>query len=88
MLIVSANVPQLGVYLTNGSPQLNGGNSVDAEFEVTRPVAGVRCFLRSQSGRIWQDCKNFYILKCNSGVHDSSSIYVPGSSGQWSSSLH
>ena len=41
----------------NGSPRIVG-NSVEAEFVITRPVAGVRCFLRSQQDRIWQDCKH------------------------------
>ena len=45
----------------NGSPRIVG-NSVEAEFVTTRPVAGVRCFLRSQQDRIWQDCK--HKIKC------------------------
>ena len=55
-LTVSAQVPPLGVYLINESPQISD-DSVSAEFEITRPVAGVRCFLRSRYDRIWQDCK-------------------------------
>ena len=61
---VSARVPPLGVYLVNESPQVTD-NSVQAEFQLTRPVYGVRCFLRSQFDRIWQDCKfllTVYIL--------------------------
>ena len=56
---VSAKVPPLGVYLINESPRL-AADSVEAEFQITRPVAGVRCFLRSQFDRVWQNCK--YIL--------------------------
>ena len=51
-----AQVPSLGVYLINGSPRVTN-DSVKAEFQITRPVAGVRCFLRSQFDRIWQNCE-------------------------------
>ena len=51
-----AQVPSLGVYLINGSPRVTN-DSVEAEFQITRPVAGVRCFLRSQFDRIWQKCE-------------------------------
>ena len=44
---VSAQVPPEGVYLINESPRV-ADNSVQAEFLLTRPVYGVRCFLRSQ----------------------------------------
>lgn len=54
--VLSAQVPQLGVYLINGSPRVTGG-SVEANFQITRPVDGVRCFLRSRFHRIWQNCK-------------------------------
>ena len=42
----------------NDSPRVTS-DSVEAEFEITRPVAGVRCFLRSQFDRVWQNCKVF-----------------------------
>ena len=51
-----AQVPSLGVYLINGSPRVTN-DSVEAEFQITRPVNGVRCFLRSQFDRIWQNCE-------------------------------
>ena len=57
---VSAQVPQLGVYMINESPQITN-STVRAEFQITRPVVGVRCFLRSQYDRIWQDCKLMYL---------------------------
>ena len=51
-------VPTLRVDLVKGSPRLTaGGTAVEAEFEVSRPVAGVRCYLRSQSARDYKDCK-------------------------------
>ena len=53
---VGAQVPSLGVYLINGSPRVTN-DSVEAEFQITRPVTGVRCFLRSQFDRIWQNCE-------------------------------
>ena len=53
---VSAQVPPLGVYLINESPHITN-DSVRAEFQITRAVLGVRCFLRSQYDRVWQDCK-------------------------------
>ena len=55
---MSASAP-LGVYLINESPRVTA-DSVEAEFQITTPVAGVRCFLRSQFDRVWQSCK--YIL--------------------------
>ena len=48
--------------MINGSPRITG-DRVEAEFEITRPVAGVRCFLRSQIDRIWQNCE-FYCVVC------------------------
>ena len=52
-------VPKLMMDLVNGSPRLAaGGTAVDAEFEVSRPVAGVRCYLRSQSARDYKDCES------------------------------
>ena len=57
-VFISASAP-LGVYLINESPRVTA-DSVEAEFQITTPVAGVRCFLRSQFDRVWQSCK--YIL--------------------------
>jgi hypothetical protein len=54
---VVAQAPSLGVYLINGSPRVTN-DSVEAEFQITRPVVGVRCFLRSQFDRIWQNCSS------------------------------
>ena len=53
---VSAQVPPVGVYLINESPRVTD-NSVQADFLLTRPVYGVRCFLRSKFDRIWKDCE-------------------------------
>ena len=55
---VSAQVPLLRVYLINESPQVTS-NSVEVEFQISRPVAGVRYFLRSELDRIWQNCVLF-----------------------------
>ena len=55
---VSPIVPKLRVNLINDSPRLIAGNTaVEAEFEVSRPVAGVRCYLRSQTARVYKNCK-------------------------------
>ena len=55
---VSPIVPKLRVNLINGSPRLITGNTaVEAEFEVSRPVAGVRCYLRSETDRVYKNCK-------------------------------
>ena len=55
---VSPIVPKLRVNLINGSPRLIAGNTaVEAEFEVSRPVAGVRCYLRSETDRVYKNCK-------------------------------
>ena len=44
--------------MINGSPQLIAGDTaVVAEFIVSRPVAGVRCYLRSRTKRLYKDCK-------------------------------
>lgn len=52
----------LSVYLMNGSPRLTvNSRSIEAEFETTRPVAGVRCFLRSRYSRVWRNCKSCHI---------------------------
>ena len=60
---VVAQVPSLGVYLINGSPRVSN-DSVEAEFQITRPVVGVRCFLRSQFDRIWQNCEVYIPIWC------------------------
>ena len=58
LMIVSTIVPKLRVNLISESPRLIAGNtSVEAEFEVSRPVAGVRCYLRSQTDRVYKNCK-------------------------------
>ena len=44
------------MYLINESPHITS-DWVRAEFQITRPVVGVRCFLRSQYDRVWKDCK-------------------------------
>lgn len=49
------HVPPLDIYLINDSPNVLDG-SVQAEFETTRPVAGVRCYLRSQHSTTVQPC--------------------------------
>ena len=65
---VQHHVPPLGVYLMNDSPSVSR-DSVQAEFQTTRPVAGVRCFLRSRHDRKWQICKRLLLVqmlqKCN-----------------------
>ena len=61
---VSSHVPPLDVYLVNDSPTVSNG-SVQAEFQITRPVAGVSCILRSQYSTIRQLCEkntNVYTL--------------------------
>ena len=55
---VSPSVPLLRVTLINGSPRVVG-DSVEAEFETSRPVTGVRCFLRSQTDRTYTDCESY-----------------------------
>ena len=63
---VSPIVPELRVNLINGSPRLIAGNTaIEAEFEVSRPVAGVRCYLRSETDRVYKNCK----LKLYSDSH-------------------
>ena len=42
--------------MINESPRVTA-SSVEAEFEITGPVEGVRCFLRSQMDQLWRDCK-------------------------------
>jgi hypothetical protein len=56
---VETMVPPIEVYLINDSPHVMSGDlpgSVMAEFRVSRPVAGVRCYLRSQYDRQVTDC--------------------------------
>ena len=54
---------ELEVYLINESPRVTA-SSIEAEFVVNGPVTGVRCFLRSQVDRLWQDCKTLFSLPC------------------------
>ena len=61
------------------SPQITN-NTVRAEFQITRPVVGVRCFLRSRYDRIWQDCKLIYLYSHPQPY--SPKILTTGSSGQ------
>ena len=51
---------ELELYLINESPRVIA-NSVEAEFEVSGPVTGIRCVLRSQLDRLWKDCKTNFI---------------------------
>ena len=53
---VPASVPPLEVVLTGGSPRVNE-SSVEAEFVTTRPVTGVRCFLRYENKNDYKDCE-------------------------------
>ena len=56
---VSPIVPKLRVNLINGSPRLIAGNTaIEAEFEV-------RCYLRSETDRVYKSCK----LKLYSDSH-------------------
>ncbi|CAI8053959.1 P-selectin [Geodia barretti] len=54
---VQASVPPLEVVLTGGSPRVNE-SSVEAEFVTTRPVTGVRCFLRYENKNDYKDCSS------------------------------
>ena len=54
---VQASVPPLEVVLTGGSPRVTE-SSVEAEFVTTRPVTGVRCFLRYENKNDYKDCKD------------------------------
>ena len=60
---VVSQAPPLQVKLINDSPRVASGiqGSVEAEFTISRPVAGVRCFLRSQYGRNVKDCEPQWI---------------------------
>ena len=52
--------------MINESPRVTA-SSVEAEFEITGPVEGVRCFLRSQTDQLWRDCKPVWsIALCTS----------------------
>lgn len=68
---VRHHVPPLGVYLMNDSPNVSR-DSVQAEFQTTRPVAGVRCFLRSRHDRKWQICKRLLLVQMMQKKHCSS----------------
>ena len=57
---VETMVPPIEVDLINDSPRVMSDDlpgSVMAEFRVSRPVAGVRCYLRSQYDRQVTDCE-------------------------------
>jgi hypothetical protein len=54
---VPASVPPLEVILTGGSPRVTE-SSVEAEFVTTRPVTGVRCFLRYENKNDYKDCSS------------------------------
>ena len=60
--------------MINESPRVTN-DSVEAEFQITRPVTGVRCFLRSQIDRIWQNC-TFFKLVCFNEVVQFIVIYT------------
>ena len=49
-------MPALEVLLINGFPRV-GEDYIEAEFVTTRPVAGVRCFLRYENHRDYKDCE-------------------------------
>ena len=52
---VAAKVPPLEVILTSGSPYVTE-SSIEVEFDTTRPVTRVTCFLRYDNKRDYQDC--------------------------------
>ena len=54
--VLAASVPSLKVILIEGSPHVIG-DTVTAEFVTSRPVVGVRCFLRYKNQRDYRDCK-------------------------------
>ena len=63
-----ARVPPLEVDLINDSPRVAGvaggsQGSVEAEFTVSRPVAGVRCILRSKYDRKVKHCELLFVIK-------------------------
>jgi hypothetical protein len=55
MSVVIAKVPPLEVILTSGSPRVTE-SSIEVEFDTTRPVTSVTCFLRYDNKRDYQDC--------------------------------
>ena len=61
---MAARVPALEVDLINDSPRVASGSrgSVEAEFTVSRPVAGVRCILRSKYSREVKQCQLLWIV--------------------------
>ena len=56
---MAARIPALEVDLINDSPRVASGSrgAVEAEFTVSRPVAGVRCILRSKYSRKVKQCQ-------------------------------
>ena len=52
---VAAKVPPLEVILTSGSPYVTE-SSIEVEFDTTRPVTRVTCFLRYDNKSDYQDC--------------------------------
>ncbi|CAI8053261.1 hypothetical protein GBAR_LOCUS29129 [Geodia barretti] len=54
---VTAFLPHLEVILTGDSPRVTE-SSVEAEFVTTRPVTGVRCFLRYENKNDYKDCSS------------------------------
>ena len=60
MLFLISAMSELEVYLINESPRVTA-SSIEAEFVVNGPVTGVRCFLRSQVDRLWQDCETAFL---------------------------
>ena len=54
----------------DGPPRLTAeGTAVEAAFNVSRPVAGVRCYLRSQSARDYKDCESVVREELNLTLH-------------------
>ena len=64
--------------MINESPRVTA-SSVEAEFEITGPVEGVRCFLRSQTDQLWRDCKPVWSIalctSCLPGAIHRNSLY-------------
>ena len=59
----------LEVILTGGSPLVTE-SSVEAEFVTTRPVTGVRCFLRYENKNDYKDCKDkLFITRISIFMH-------------------
>ncbi|CAI8051650.1 hypothetical protein GBAR_LOCUS28281, partial [Geodia barretti] len=55
--LFSAFLPPLEVILSGGSPLVTE-SSVEAVFVTTRPVTGVRCFLRYENHNDYKDCSS------------------------------